>query len=69
MTDAYKNFIEMEADTLPDINVFYETIIATLNEQLKEANKLIKWADKAYNFGVTEELSMFGKYLEKWGVE
>lgn len=43
--------------------------IEKLEEQLKEANKLIKWADKAFHFGANEDLSIFGKYLEKWGVK
>ena len=42
MKDAHKNFIEMEADTLPDTNVLYATIIATLNSRIKNAAELIK---------------------------
>lgn len=56
------------SDSINTVEILSEKI-EKLEEQLKEANKLIRWADKAYNFGITEELSMFGKYLEKWGVE
>lgn len=66
MTDAHKNFIEMEADTLPDTNVFYATIIATLNEQLKEANGVIT------SYIRNNPLEKYGPaeaYCERWGVK
>ena len=42
MKDAHKNFIEIGADTLPYLNVFYETIITALNNRMKNAAELIK---------------------------
>ena len=56
------------SDSINTVEILSEKI-EKLEEQLEEANKIIKWADKAFNFGVTEELSMFGKYLDKWGVK
>lgn len=75
MTDAYKNFIEFEAGTLPDTNVFYATIIATLNEQLKEANEIIKKCAEYCSVGCyyderDEEMALDSKfYLKKWSVK
>ena len=67
MTDAYKNFIEMEAGILPDTNVFYATIIATLNEQLKEANELIK--DYVHDANDCFTMGRIKRYLERWQVK
>lgn len=66
MTDAYKNFIEFEAGTLPDTNVLYATIIATLNEQLKEANEVIE-SLRTYDFTVDDENAE--EYQVKWNVK
>lgn len=56
------------SDSINPVEILSDKI-EKLEEQLKEANKLIKWADKAFHFGANEDLSMFGKYLEKWGIE
>ena len=43
--------------------------IKKLESQLDEAHDILKWCDKALNFGVTEELSYIQKYFKKWGVK
>lgn len=67
MKDAHKNFIEMGEYTIPDTNVFYATIIATLNEQLEEANELIK--DYVHDANGCFTMGRIRRYLEKWGVK
>jgi len=56
------------SDSINPVDILSEKI-EKLEEQIKEANKIIRWANKYYSFGVTEELSVFGKYLDKWGVK
>ena len=67
MKDVHKNFIEMETDTLQDTNMFYETIIKALNEQLEEANELIK--DYVHDANDCFTMGRIRRYLEKWGVK
>lgn len=67
MKDAHKNFIEMESDTFPDTNVFYATIITTLNGQIEEANELIK--DYVHDANDCFTMGRIRRYLEKWGVK